>query len=388
MLRYEWPQAHKDPGVPACQKQGNLPKLNSLLRLALRLAPRNERVWLAQGRTAWLEGRCGEAVYAWEKAVSLRTHDRIGWLLYLLATGGKGTRPDPAVAEDVAGYMYLAGDRARGQKDWENALEWYQLAFSLSPEAKGASRLEAVYLKLEQKEKAVEAWEKVAALEPESDPDHWWALGKIAELSGDWGEAAYAYGRGAALAEDPYNFLMRQGYAYGRLKAWSQAELAYRRAVDAHPNSMWPYLNVGHMRRNQKDYEGALEWYRWAEALAPKHLAPKYHIGYIYYLKQDYTTAEEYFRLTLEINPRHAWSAYWLAQCLYQMEKRNKAIEWLRSAIEWHPKHPWQWLVKLGDWLAEEGDKEKALTAYRQALEQRPRDKGIQEKIRALGETK
>jgi len=297
-------------------------------------------------------------------------------------------QPDPAIAQGISDYACIQGDRAKGRKEWEEALEWYELAFSLSPEVKAAKRLESAYLKLEQKDEAVEAWEKVASLKPESDPDHWWAAGRAAELAGDWGEAAYAYGRGARLAEKPYDFLMRQGYGYRRLKDWTQAEIAYRQAVEARPDLIWPYLSVGHMRRNQKDYEGALEWYHRAEALAPKRLEPKYHIGYVYYLKQDYATAEEYFRLALEINPKHVWSAYLLAHCLYRLGKRDEAVGWLRSAIEWHPKHPWQWWVKLGDWLAEAGDKGEALAAYRRALEQHPGDKGIQEKIRALEEAK
>jgi len=40
--------------------------------------------------------------------------------------------------------------------------------------------------------------------------------------------------------------------------------------------------------------------------------------------------------------------------------------------------------VQLGDWLAEAGDKDGALAAYRQALAWKPGDEGIAAKIRAL----
>jgi tetratricopeptide (TPR) repeat protein len=88
---------------------------------------------------------------------------------------------------------------------------------------------------------------------------------------------------------------MRQGDVYAWLKEWAQAEEAFKKAVEARPNLLWPYLNVGHMRRNIKDYEGALVWYHKAEELAPDKLAPKYHIGYVYYLKQDCGEALNYF---------------------------------------------------------------------------------------------
>jgi hypothetical protein len=50
-----------------------------------------------------------------------------------------------------------------------------------------------------------------------------------------------------------------------------------------------------------------------------------------------------------------------------------------------YPGQPWDWAVQLGDWLAESGDREGALAAYRQALEWKPGDEGIAAKIWALG---
>jgi predicted TPR repeat methyltransferase len=49
-----------------------------------------------------------------------------------------------------------------------------------------------------------------------------------------------------------------------------------------------------------------------------------------------------------------------------------------------YPGQPWDWAVQLGDWLAEAGDREGALAAYRQALEWKPGDEGMAAKIRAL----
>jgi predicted negative regulator of RcsB-dependent stress response len=40
----------------------------------------------------------------------------------------------------------------------------------------------------------------------------------------------------------------------------------------------------------------------------------------------------------------------------------------------------------LGDWLAESGDREGALAAYRHAPEWKPGDEGIEAKIKALEE--
>ncbi|MCS7287467.1 MAG: tetratricopeptide repeat protein, partial [Anaerolineae bacterium] len=128
----------------------------------------------------------------------------------------------------------------------------------------------------------------------------------------------------------------------------------------------------------------ALAWYRKAEKVAPDRYEPKYFIGLAYFLKEEYPTAEASFRTALAMAPQHVWSAYFLAHTLYHQGKREEATEWLREAIRLYPGQPWDWAVQLGDWLAEAGDKEGALAAYRQALEWRPGDEGIQAKIRAL----
>jgi len=81
----------------------------------------------------------------------------------------------------------------------------------------------------------------------------------------------------------------------------------------------------------------------------------------------------------LEPNPWHAWSLYWQGA-------RGEAIGRMRQAIALYRGKPWQWAVQLGDWLAEAGDKEGALAAYRQALEWKPGDEGIAAKVKALEE--
>ena len=283
--------------------------------------------------------------------------------------------------EDVWYNMGLVYEK---MEDWQKAQERYRLAFSLRPNRQFAARLEFVYLQLGLKQKALSPWQELAALLPESDADHWWALGRMAELTETWEEAAFAYVKGSERAQQPYDFWMRQGVAYERLQEWEQAEAVYRQALAAKPDQPWPYLRIGHTLRARQDYEGALGYYQQAMELAPEQVDPSYHIGYTYYLLKDFPKAEAYFRQALAINPKHTWSAYWLAKSLYQMQKQGEAITWLRSAIEWHGKQPWSWTVELGDWLAAAGDTAGALEAYRQALEWKPGDENIQKKIEEM----
>ena len=369
----------------ACPPGGASPAAEALMEAALRLRPENARTWLLWGRSTWLAGRCSEAREAWERALALAPRDQAAWLLYILS-GPQDLEPEPAIAERVASYLDFQGDRARSAERWEEALRWYEKSFTLVPSVPRANRLESVYLKLERKNEAIACWEKLATVLPETEPEHWWALGRAAELGEDWEKAAEAYGRGAELATKPYDYWMRQGVNYERLKDWERAEAAYRKAVEARPDLFWPYLSVGHMRRVQKDYDGMLEWYLRAEAIAPNRYEPQYWLGYAHYLREEYAEAQERLERALELNPQHAWSAYYLAWSLYRQGARGEAIGRMRQAIALYRGKPWQWAVQLGDWLAEVGDKEGALAAYRQALEWKPGDEGIEAKIRALRE--
>jgi Flp pilus assembly protein TadD len=71
---------------------------------------------------------------------------------------------------------------------------------------------------------------------------------------------------------------------------------------------------------------------------------------------------------------------------LFRWENQERAVSWLRTAIGLYKGQPWDWAVQLGDWLAESGDKEGALAAYRQALEWKPGDEGIAAKVKELRE--
>jgi tetratricopeptide (TPR) repeat protein len=384
-LAASWREAMADPSsLFECSPRGNAAAAWALAEAALRLKPEDAHAWLLRGRSAWLAGRCLEAWEAWRHAVALAPQDPAAWLLYILS-GPPDLRPEPAVAEGVAKYLDFQGERARRAERWEEALKWYERSLALAPSVSRANRLESVYLKLDRKTEAIARWKALAAVWPETDPGHWWALGRMAELSEDWEQAARFYGEGASRSDAPYEYRMRQGAALERLKDWAGAEAAYRRAVEARPDLPWPYLSVGHMRRVRKDYDGMLEWYRKAEAIAPNRYEPQYWLGYAHYIREEYAEAQKHLERALELNPQHPWSAYYLAWSLYKQGRREEAVSWLRTAIGLYPGQPWQWAVQLGDWLAEAGDKDGALAAYRQALAWKLGDEGIEAKVRALG---
>ena len=71
------------------------------------------------------------------------------------------------------------------------------MAFTLAPGRSRSAELEVVYLQLGLAEEAISRWDELAGVLPATDPDHWWAVGRSAELEEDWAEAARGYGQGA-----------------------------------------------------------------------------------------------------------------------------------------------------------------------------------------------
>lgn len=369
--------------LSACRRRVDRSQAAGPLAWALRLDTNLPRAIVNQGRVAWLEGRCDEAVLVWGRALSLNSRDITAWALYL-AAGGDILPSDPTVAEGLAAYFLYLGDQDRKAEQWEGALEWYAMAFSVHPSREAAGRLEAAYLRLERKDAAVAVWEELAALLPPSDPDHWWAMGWLAELAQEWEQAALAYREGAARAEEPVPFWIREGEAWGRVQRWEAVEMAYERIIQARPDGLTGYLYMGHLRQAQKDYAAALAWYRRADAVAGGNWVPQYYQGVVYYQMEQYPQAEERFRAVLAAQPEHLWSLYYLAQAVYRQGRLAEAVDYLARAITLHTGQPWEWAVQLGDWRAEAGDVEGALAAYQQALAWRPGDENIQGKIQAL----
>lgn len=385
-LLREWQVVAREIELPQCQQRLPISKAEPYIRLALELAPTYQRAWLNSGRVAWLEGRCNEAGSAWENALRLSCGDRVAGLLRFFSLYAVG-HAEPWLAmlrsDQVCSYAFYTGLRAEREGRQGAALAWYEMAFAQVPERRVADRLAPLYVRDGKLDDGIATWERVADALPETDADHWWALGQAAELAQEWEQAAVAYETGVTLSDKPYDFWMRAGTAYGWLN-WAQAERAFYAALDARPDQIWPYLGLGHARLNQKDYEGALAWYRRAEEMAPQNLSSKYYLSFLYYTQQDYPQARRYFEAVLQIDAKHAWSMYYLAQSMYRMQDQAEAIQTLDQAIRLNPAKPWDWAMQLGDWQLEAGDKKAALESYQLALEWHPGDEEILEWINRL----
>jgi tetratricopeptide (TPR) repeat protein len=382
ILALEWSEADPATVPPGCATWLLDSAADRWAQYALNWSPHFQRALVSSGRAYWLEGNCLEAEEAWRQALEYDWRDVLtAFWLFQASVDRPEVLPGELSAEAMAAYAFGAGRRAEDAAMSDVAEEWYELSLWLSPSRQAASRVSLLYISQGSLPDAIRAWRQVADSLPPDDSDHWWAEGQAAELAEEWEKAADAYVEACKLSEEPYESHIRHGVVLDKLKRWEEATLAYSQALTARPDLPWPYLSLGHVSRDREEYEAALCWYSQAETVASGHLAPVYYQGLAYYLIEDLPAARIYLERTLQASPNHVGGNYYLGQVLYRAGETDKAEVYLARAVDLHEGQPWRWVVQLGDWRLQLGDKDGALAAYEQALLWQPEDHLVLQRI-------
>jgi tetratricopeptide (TPR) repeat protein len=117
-----------------------------------------------------------------------------------------------------------------------------------------------------------------------------------------------------------------------QIEAWEDAEKTYQTARELRPDSVGPYLGIGHIYRLQKEYKEARIWYEEALTKAPNNFDALFFLGFVHYHLQDYNLAQRYFKHALDLKPTHLESAYYLDQILKQSGEPKGPFEDLNKA--------------------------------------------------------
>jgi len=388
VLMSEWQVVSQEVDFPRCRERLETSAAERYLSLALGWDPTHQRALLNRGRVAWLEGDCAEAEVNWERALLIAPQDQVAALWLFLTSGADAhTLPGCLAPDDLALYFYQAGRRAEANDAEDAALAWGELSLELSPDQHAADWLARLHQREGRKEEAIAVWQRVAAALPPEEPNHWWALGQAAELGQEWEQAVWAYGQGTVVAQEPYDFWMRQGGALEHLARQEEAEGAYRQALVARPDLADAYVSLGNLRAFQDDYEGAVEWFMKAREVDPG-VNPFLSLGVIYYVHGNDTQAKVWLEAALRIAPEDVDSNLYLALTLDRMGEKAQAVTFLERSLAQAPRHRWRLVVELGDWKLALGDREGALAAYQRALEMMPEEGMIKQRIQMVVEVK
>ena len=198
----------------------------------------------------------------------------------------------------------------------------------------------------------------------------------LKDTNGDLSEAETAYRK--AIELDPAD--ARPWNSLGillanKLKRFDEAEAAYRKAIELDPAYAGPWNNLGNLLADRlKRFDEAEAAYRKAIELDPAYAGPWNNLGNLLADRlKRFDEAEAAYRKAIELDPAYARAWYDLGYLLGEQQSRfDEAAVACRKAIELDPTHAVAW-NGLGFLLGEKMNRvDEAENAYRRALELDP----------------
>lgn len=227
----------------------------------------------AQGMAYWLAGYCTEAAESYAAAASRAPWNDTYWTRLGLIYFAVG---DPDASANALRHLpswkslYSLGKAAKGL-DAAGLVELcYQLSVEKTPSPWMAEYLSDIYLSQGEREKAIALWEDRVNSTTLADPNHWWAMGQLHMVQGNYESAAAAFHQGAVLSPS-YELTYREGDAWAKAGEPAKALRVYESAIELAPNDFWAYWQAGNMALRLRDQERACRLFRKADQISPNH---------------------------------------------------------------------------------------------------------------------
>jgi DNA-binding winged helix-turn-helix (wHTH) protein/tetratricopeptide (TPR) repeat protein len=138
---------------------------------------------------------------------------------------------------------------------------------------------------------------------------------------------------------------------------WSEAERAYKRAIQLNPNYSSAYLFYAWLLLTQGRFDEALYSLRQAQRIDPGSLTLKTVMGLPYYYRRQPERALEHYEQALEMEADFAQAHYYRGEALSMLGRYEEAATAFRQVV---PVHPQQALALEAFALARNGRKAKA----------------------------
>lgn len=163
--------------------------------------------------------------------------------------------------ETLANQALSSGIDRYMEKDYKGAVLEFKRALGLSPYSGYAvdatKYLAQSYLRLDQTDKAIDAYKQSLKLLPQRDDLHI-ALGNLYIAEGRTGEAITSYEAAVRIYDDAVN-RFSLGQAYLRAGRLDDAESQFRKVIQKEPKSTSGYFGLGQVFGARKKYTEAIE---------------------------------------------------------------------------------------------------------------------------------
>ncbi|MEG4214706.1 tetratricopeptide repeat protein [Microcoleus sp. Pol14C6] len=319
---------------------------------------------------------------------------------------------------DISEFHYKLGNVLQANELWHEAEAAYRKSIDLNPNSfLSYYNLGSVLLNLEKWQEAAIAYRTAV----EINPDYSWSyysIGAACDRLEEWSESAAAYQRATEVDQNFFAAFHKLGDALFKLEKWSEAEAAYERAIALNAALFWSHYNLALTLVKLQKFAEATLAYRRAIALNPEFSWTYHNLGELLLKTQQWKAAATAYQRAIELNPHISWSYYNLGDALSESHQWNDAVSAYLYALKIDPSLP-QIYIKLGNALikitpvdsdvatsyyhhemqplhapefyceiaqkfAESDRRNEAIMLYLMALEIRPKDPEISQKLEEI----
>ncbi|CAC5345724.1 MULTISPECIES: tetratricopeptide repeat protein [Planktothrix] len=139
------------------------------------------------------------------------------------------------------------------------------------------------------------------------------------------------------MQPDTSTTYLKQGQHFQREGLLSEAEVAYRQAIELNPIFYGSFRYLGEVLALEGKLDQAVEAYQRAKELNPKALWVHQGLGEVFLQLNKLEDAIACFQTVIEINPDFSWAYNGLGECWSLKENRENAIAAYQKAVELNP---------------------------------------------------
>ena len=355
------------------ERQGQYDQALEEYKKGVLVEPNNPLVQYYLGRAYLRSGKLKEAEKGLEKAVSLKPNllqarHHLAWLLErqgrtIEALKEYGLllklKPDNEFIKSRVTQLHSAGSLspAQGLKGIPPELE---------KQPNIHMRIATIYFEQTLYMRALDEFQLVLAERDHKDPHV--LMARIYETHGRLDKAVEEFEKLRKLDPESLDILLYTVRLYSLMKKTEKSVALLKQAVLMEPDNDQLYHSLALAYMAQNEHNKAIESMRKALSLNSQKDSYYFELGALMEKAGDYKGAIESMRQAIELNPLHS-NAHNFLGYMYALEDRDldQALEHLKKALTIQPRNGY-FLDSLGWIYFKKGDAEKALTQIQKAL--------------------
>lgn len=322
------------------------------------------------------------------------------------------------ILPEISELYYKLGNALQAKGLLDEAVTAYRESIDLNPNSFWYYyNLGNVLFKLEKWQEALIAYRTSVEIDPDSSSCYY-SIGESCAQLEKWSEAATAYQRATQLDQNSFVAFHKWGDALFKLEKWSEAVAAYTAALALNSELFWSQYNLALTLVQMQNFSDAVVAYQRAIALNPEFSWTYHNLGEVLLKTQQWKAAATAYQRAIQLNPNIAWSHYNLGDALREIHNWNDAVFAYLGALQldqnlpnlytklgealtkrtpvnsdivtsyYHhgkqPLHPLEFYCELAQNYAQSDRLDEATALYLMALEVRPKDTEISQKLEEI----